>query len=407
MLFNIIVVFVVFSFLMEAFLEYLNSTKRSTQLPDELKNVYDEDKYRKSIEYEKIKQRHALWQGFFSLILVLGMLLLGGFALVDQLSREISSNPVIIALIFFAIIIFATDILQIPFDWYSTFIIEEKFGFNRSTPMIFITDRIKGWLLSILIGGTLLGLITWFYYQTTIWFWVYALVLITAFMVFMNLFYSTLIVPLFNKQTPLEDGELRDSISLMSKKAGFRLDNIFVIDGSKRSTKANAYFAGLGRKKRIVLFDTLITDLSVPEIVGVLAHEIGHYKKRHIILGMLVSFLTTAFSLYLLSVLVSNPQLSRALGSEQASFHMGLIAFGILYSPVSAILGLVNNWISRKNEYQADSFAAEHHPREYLAEALKKLSVKNLSNLQPHPLYVFIHYSHPPLLKRLDALKKQ
>jgi STE24 endopeptidase len=405
MLFYVIVFLVIASFLFEAFLEYLNSRKRSAELPDGLKDIYDEDKYLRSIEYEKVKQRFSLLRGMFSLILVLAMLFLGGFAVVDEISRYYSSNPVIIALLFFGIIMFAADILHIPFDYYGTFVIEERFGFNKSTPFIFFTDKLKGWLLGIIIGGMLLALITWFYYQTTNWFWVYALLLVSAFMVFMNLFYSSLIVPLFNKQTPLEDGELRDSISSMSRNAGFRLDDVFVIDGSKRSTKANAYFAGLGSKKRIVLFDTLISDLSVPEIVGVLAHEIGHYKKKHIISGMIISIIITAITLYILSVMVSNPELSSALGSGQPSFHLGLVAFGILYSPVSAIFGLFTNWLSRKNEFEADRFAAEHHSPEYLAEALKKLSVKNLSNLQPHPLYVFVHYSHPPLLKRLDALK--
>lgn len=407
MLLHIIVFLLVVSFLAEVFLEYLNSRKRSEKLPDELKDIYEEDKYRKSIRYEKVKQRYSLVRGLFGLLLILAMFQFGGFAFVDQLARGISSNMVVITLIFFGIIMFAADIVNLPFDWYATFVIEEKFGFNRSTPVVFIGDKLKGWFLGVIIGGGLLAIVTWFYYQTTHLFWIWALLIVTAFMVFMNFFYSTLIVPFFNKQTPLEEGELRDSISSMSKRTGFRLDDIFVIDGSKRSSKANAYFAGLGKKKRIVLFDTLINDLSVNEIVGVLAHEIGHYRKRHIFSGMLISFLITAVTLYILSVFVSNPALSSALGSGQASFHMGLIAFGILYSPVSAVFGLITNWISRRNEFAADRFAAENHSSEYLAEALKKLSVKNLSNLQPHPLYVFVHYSHPPLLKRLDVLNKR
>lgn len=405
MIFYIIVALVIASFLMEVFLEYLNSTRRTPELPEDLRDIYNEDKYRRSVEYEKVKQRFLLVRGLFSLGLVLFMLFLEGFAFVDEFARGLSSSPVIIALIFFGIIMFASDILHIPFDWYGTFVIEEKFGFNKSTPAIFISDKIKGWLLGIVIGGGLLALITWFYYLTTVWFWVYALALITFFMIFMNLFYSTLIVPLFNKQTPLEEGELRESIESISRRTDFRLNDVFVIDGSKRSTKANAYFAGLGKKKRIVLFDTLIEDLKIKEIVGVLAHEIGHYKKKHIISGLAISFITSAITLYILSLMVSNPALSSALGSDQPSFHMGLIAFGILYSPVSAIFGVAGNWISRKNEYEADHFAAQHHPAKYLTSALKKLSVKNLSNLRPHPLYVFIHYSHPPLLKRLEKLK--
>ena len=406
MLFYVIVGLVLLSFFMEVFLEYLNSTRRSPELPDELKDIYDENKYRKSVEYEKVKHRFSLVRGAFSLALILAMLFFGGFALIDEFARELASGHVTIALIFFGIIMFGSDILHTPFDWYGNFVIEESFGFNKSTPRIFITDKLKGWMLTIVIGGGLLALIIWFYYLTTEWFWVYALALIMGFMIFMNLFYSTLIVPLFNKQTPLKDDKLRDEISSLSKRTGFRLDDVFVIDGSKRSTKANAYFAGLGRKKRIVLFDTLIEDLSVNNILGVLAHEIGHYKKKHIISNMIISLITTAITLYILSIMVANPALSEALGASQPSFHMGLIAFGILYSPVSAIFGLANNWISRKNEYSADRFAAKHHSAEDLSDALKKLSVKNLSNLQPHPVYVFVNYSHPPLLKRLDELKK-
>lgn len=405
MLFNILVFLVATSFLAEVFLEYLNSTARSVELPDGLRGIYDEEKYSKSVEYEKTKQRFSLVRSFFSVVLILVMLFFGGFALVDSIAWGISGHEVVAALVFFGIIMFASDLLSTPFDLYGTFVIEERFGFNRSTIKVFITDKIKGWLLGIIIGGGLLALVTWFYYLTTVWFWLYALILFTAFMIFMNLFYSTLIVPLFNKQTPLEAGELRDSISSMSDNTGFRLNNIYVIDGSKRSSKANAYFAGLGRKKRIVLFDTLISDLSVKEIVAVLAHEIGHYKKRHVYSGMAVSIITTAITLYIMSAVISSPHLSKALGAAEPSFHMGLIAFGILYTPVSAVFGIAGNWLSRRNEFEADRFAAEHHSASSLAEALKKLSVKNLSNLRPHPVYVFVNYSHPPLLERLDALK--
>jgi STE24 endopeptidase len=408
MFFYYVLIFIVIaSFLTGVFLEYLNSTHRSDELPEDLKGIYDQEEYSKSIRYEKVKQRFSLVRGLFSVLLLLGMLILGGFAVIDDFARELSSNPVVIALVFFGIIMFASDLLGLPFDWYGTFVIEEDFGFNKSTPWIFFTDKLKGWLIGLIIGGGLLSLITWFYYQTTDLFWIYALILISGFMIFMNVFYSSLIVPLFNKQTPLEDGELRDSISTMSKKAGFKLDDVYVIDGSKRSTRANAYFAGLGKKKRIVLFDTLINDLTIPEITGVLAHEIGHYKKNHIISGMLISLVSTAITLYLLSIMVSHPGLSVALGSEVPSFHIGLIAFGILYTPVSSIFGLIANYISRQNEYEADNFAAQNHPAGYLASALKKLSVKNLSNLKPHPLYVFVHYSHPPLLSRLNELKSR
>jgi STE24 endopeptidase len=250
-----------------------------------------------------------------------------------------------------------------------------------------------------------LGLITWFFYKTGSGFWLYAWALITVFSVLMNLFYSELIVPLFNKQLPLEEGSLRDKIEEFATKTGFRLKNIFVIDGSKRSTKSNAYFSGFGPKKRIVLFDTLLKELKEEEIVAVLAHEIGHYKKKHVLITLSFSFILTGFMLFLFSLVVNNPKLSQALGAETSSFHLGLIVFGILYSPLSLLIALASNFVSRKNEFSADRFVRENYNPAILEEALKKLSVKNLSNMVPHPVYVFFHYSHPPLLQRLEKLE--
>jgi STE24 endopeptidase len=237
------------------------------------------------------------------------------------------------------------------------------------------------------------------------YFWLYAWGVITLFSVFLNLFYSELIVPLFNKQTPLPAGELRTGLEAFAKKTGFKLKDIYVIDGSKRSTKANAYFSGFGPKKRIVLYDTLQNELTDEEIVAVLAHEIGHYKKKHIIFTLVLSVFLTGLMLFLLSLVVNNPSLSLALGSEKTSFHLGLIVFGILYSPLSLVIGMFSNYISRKNEFAADRFVTENFKPEILANALKKLSVKNLSNMMPHPAYVFFHYSHPPLLRRLEKLE--
>jgi STE24 endopeptidase len=406
MLFYVIVGLVVVSFLAEVILEHLNATRRSPGLPEELRGIYDENKYRKSIEYERVKHRFSLVRGAFGLVVVLAMLFLGGFALLDEFARRFSDSMIVITLIFFGVIMIGSDILNVPFDWYGTFVIEEQFGFNKATPRVFITDKLKGWMLTAILGGGLLALITWFYYVTTDWFWIYALAVITGFMIFMNLFYSTLIVPLFNRQTPLEDNELREQISSLSNRTGFRLDDVFVIDGSRRSTKANAYFSGLGRKKRIVLFDTLLEEMPAGNILAVLAHEIGHYKKKHVLVNMGISLVTTAITLYILSQLVANPALSAALGAGQPSFHIGLVAFGILYTPVSALFGIANNRISRKHEFEADRFAAKYHSPGDLADALKRLSVRNLSNLRPHPAYVFVHYSHPPLLQRLDALER-
>jgi STE24 endopeptidase len=307
--------------------------------------------------------------------------------------------------VFFGIIGFASDIINIPFSLYDTFVIEKKYGFNTMTVRTFITDHIKSWLIALLVGTPVLGLITWFYYKTGENFWWYAWGLITAFSIFINFFYSELIVPLFNKQTPLPQGSLRSLIEDFASMTGFKLKNIYIIDGSKRSTKANAYFSGFGPKKRIVLYDTLQKELSEEEIVAVLAHEIGHYRKKHVLMNLLISILTTGIMLFLLSLVVNNPSLSAALGSPVTSFHLGLIVFGILYSPLSLIIGLLTNYISRRNEFAADSFVKANYKPGLLAAGLKKLSVKNLSNMMPHPAYVFFHYSHPPLLRRLEKLE--
>jgi STE24 endopeptidase len=293
-----------------------------------------------------------------------------------------------------------SDILTTPFSYYSTFVIEEKYGFNKTTLKTFALDKIKGWFMLIIVGGALLSLIIWFYQWAGSSFWLYAWAVIAVFSVVMNMFYAKLIVPLFNKQTPLEDGSLRQKIEAYASKVGFKLDNIFVIDGSKRSTKANAYFSGFGREKRITLYDTLINDLEEEEIVAVLAHEVGHYKKNHIIINLVTSIALTGLTLWLLSLCIGSPLLSQALGVATPSFHIGLIAFGILYSPISEITSLLMNFISRAFEYQADNFAKETYAGAPLISGLKTLSKNSLSNLTPHPAYVFMHYSHPTLLQR-------
>ena len=405
-IFWIIIAIIVLDFLFENYLDYLNTTRMSKKLPDEVKDIYDEEKYKKQQAYQKENQRFGMITGTFSFVLILLMFLFYGFAFVDSLVWGITSNSILAALLFFGILMFASDILNIPFSIYDTFVIEEKYGFNKTTPKTFVLDEIKGWVLGAIIGGGLLALVIFIYQKTQNMFWIYAWLVVAVFSIFMSMFYSNLIVPLFNKQTPLKEGELRTAIEEFAQKVGFKLDNIFVIDGSKRSAKANAYFTGLGPKKRIVLYDTLINDMETDELVAVLAHEIGHYKKNHIIQGLIISLIQTGIVLFIFSLLIDSPLLSKALGVEEPNFHIGLIAFGILYSPVSFVLGIFMNMLSRKNEYQADAFAAENYKPEALASALKKLSVKNLSNLTPHPRYVFFNYSHPPLLQRLRHLKK-
>ncbi|PLX12651.1 MAG: peptidase M48 [Marinilabiliales bacterium] len=406
LIFYFIIGILIFDYALEQFLDYLNATKRSSTLPDELKGIYDEEKYKKSQEYDKTNHKFSILTSSFNLALILIFLYFSGFAFVDEMARSFTSNSIFIALIFFGIIMFASDILHLPFNIYDTFVIEEKFGFNKTSVRTFILDKIKGWFIAVIIGGGLISLIIWFYNTVGNSFWIYAWIAVSIFMVFMTMFYTSIIVPLFNKLNPLEDGELKTEITNFCDNAEFKLDNVYVIDGSKRSTKANAYFSGLGKKKKIVLFDTLIEKLSKEEIVAVLAHEIGHYKKKHTLISVFTSILQTGLTLYILSLFVGNPELSKALGSEIPSFHLGLITFGFLYSPISTIIGLFMNIVSRKNEYAADQFASQQYKGIYLQNALKNLSVHNLSNLTPHPWYVFFNYSHPTLLQRLKFIEK-
>jgi len=404
-IFYLIIIIPVAGFVIERYLDFLNFTMWSDSLPEKLTGICDNEAYKKSQLYEKENKRLSLWTSSFNLLVILAMIIFSGFALIDHLARDISTNIIFISLLFFGIIGFASDLINIPFSFYDNFVIEKKYGFNTMTVSTFITDHFKSWFIALIIGAPVLGLITWFYYKTGRNFWLYAWGLITVFSIFINLFYSELIVPLFNKQVPLRDGQLRDMIETFAKKTGFRLKNIYVIDGSKRSTKANAYFSGFGPKKRIVLFDTLSKELSDEEIVAVLAHEIGHYRKKHVLQSVALSVVITGLMLFLFSLVVNSPMLSMALGSEFQSFHLGLIVFGILYSPLSLLIGIGANYYSRRNEFEADRFVKEHHDPKILASALKKLSVKNLSNMLPHPAYVFFHYSHPPLLKRLEKLE--
>src|SRR6056297_119231 len=405
LLFYVIVAILVINYLAEQYLEYLNARHRSVELPKALRGIYPENEYKRSQKYKADNQKLSFISSTFNLLVILVFLFMDGFAWVDAWARDLSSNKLVTPLIFFAILMLAWDLLNLPFALYDTFVIEERYGFNKTTPKTFITDKIKGYLLSALLGGGLLLLVVWFYHQTGALFWIFAWGLITAFTVFLTMFYTHWIVPLFNKLEPLGEGTLKNSIYDLCHRVGFNLRDVFVIDGSKRSTKGNAFFSGLGRKKRIVLFDTLIDELGIREIQAVLAHEMGHYRKRHSLVNLMVSILQTGVTLYILSLLVNNPALSRALGVSEPSFHIALIGFSLLYSPISMVLGIAMNFLSRKFEYQADAFARYYGLSDDLINGLKKLSVKSLSNLTPHPAYVKVHYSHPPLLERIEHLQ--
>jgi len=405
-LFYILISILIISFIVDKVLDALNAKHYKDPIPPELSDVYEEEDYLKSQNYKKANDRFSSIASSISLVVTLFFFYLDGFAFVDEWARTFSDNTIIIALLFFGSIMFASDLLSTPFSYYHTFIIEEKFGFNKTTLKTFLVDKIKGWLMSAILGGLLLSIIIWFYESVGSNFWLYAWGIIAVFIFFINMFYARLIVPLFNKQTPLCDGSLKTKIQDYAQKVGFKLDKIVVIDGSKRSTKANAYFSGFGSEKRVTLFDTLIKDLEEEEIVAVLAHEVGHYKRKHILFNLIINILIMGFTFWLLSLFIGNPILTEALNVALPSFHIGLIAFGILYSPISELTGLVINFISRKFEYQADNYAKETFDATPLISGLKKLNKNNLSNLTPHPAYVFVYYSHPTLLQRYHNMKK-
>jgi STE24 endopeptidase len=405
-LFYIIIAIILVNFIKDKILNALNAKHYNDPIPSELDDVFDEEEYKKSQAYKLANYRFGIWSSLFSLVLTLSFLVFDGFEFVDNSARQYSDNPIVVGLLFFGIIMLASDIITTPFSYYKTFFIEERFGFNKTTKKTFVLDKIKGLVMMVLIGGGLMAVVIWFYQFTGDWFWLYTWAIITGFTVVMNMFYSRLIVPLFNKQKPLEEGDLRNKISDYARSVGFSLSKIFIIDGSKRSTKANAYFSGFGREKRVTLYDTLVNDLNDEEIVAVLAHEVGHYKRHHIIFNLVMSVLLTGLTLFILSIFISNPLLSNAIGVEIPSFHVGLVAFGLLYAPISEITGLIMNYVSRTFEYQADDYAKNTYKSEPLITSLKKLSKNSLSNLTPHKAYVFMHYSHPTLLDRVNNLKK-
>jgi STE24 endopeptidase len=395
----------IISYLFDQLLDYINLKAQRKDIPAEVEGFYNKEKYQKSLDYQKDQTRFSFIAAAFSFLLSLGMLIFGGFGWLDGVLRPFFYNEITLALAFFGVIMIVSDLLTIPFQWYGTFVIEEKYGFNKTTMKTFITDKLKGYALGTLIGGALLSGLIYLINSIGPNFWMWFGLLAAAFILFVNMFYTSLILPLFNKLTPLAEGELKTSIEEFARKINFPLDNIFVMDGSKRSAKANAFFSGIGKKKKIVLYDTLINNHTTEELVAVLAHEVGHFKKKHIIWSYLISIIQIFFVLFVLSRMVFNENLSISLGGSQQAIHLNLIAFGILFSPISGITGLLMSMLSRKNEFEADAYAKETFDGNALSNALKKLSVDSLSNLYPHPAYVFFHYSHPPLLQRLEALK--
>ncbi|MBK9358968.1 MAG: M48 family metallopeptidase [Bacteroidales bacterium] len=400
-----ILVIVISGFLAGQVISFLNHRSRKNPVPPVLEGVYSPDRYQQYLLYKSDSFRFGMLISWLSFIATLVMLL-GGFVLIDDFVRSVFQNPILQSLLFFGIIGLAADLLSTPFDLYDTFVIEQKYGFNKSTPAIYISDKLKSWFLAAVIGGGLISLIVWLYTLLGNSFWWLAWISISSFSIFFSLFYSSIIVPLFNRQTPLEPGDLRNKLNDLAVRTGFDLTDIFIIDGSKRSTRANAYFSGFGSKRRIVLYDTLIQNQTPDQITAVLAHEIGHYRKKHTIKTLVLSIVQTGVILFLFSVVVGNPDIYLALGSSGNSFHLGLIVFMILYSPISSITSVITNYLSRMFEFQADRFAVENADPLAMASSLRLLTSDNLSDLTPHPWHVFLNYTHPPLDQRLERILK-
>ena len=387
--------------------DYLNLKGLRSDLPDAFIGVYDQDRYRKSQEYLRVNTRFGWITGTFNVVVVLVFWFSGGFNLLDNWVRAFGYGPIPAGLIYIGMLMLLRTILFLPFNIYDTFVIEERFGFNKTTLKTFVLDLFKMLGLSVLLGGIVLsGVLAFFQYAGDNAWW-YCWIGVSLFMLAMQYIAPTWIMPLFNKYKPLEDGELRDAIFSYAGKIQFSLNNVFVMDGSKRSAKSNAYFTGFGKHKRIVLFDTLIEKHSVPELVGVLAHEMGHFKKKHILKMTIMGIGQMGLMFFLLSFFISYGKLFDAFYLDQPSIYAGLIFFGMLYAPLDFFIGFFAQMISRKNEYAADRFAAEttKDPASMI-HALKKLSAHNLSNLTPHPFYVLLNYSHPPILERIRTLEK-
>jgi STE24 endopeptidase len=403
----LIVLFIlVFQYLLDFVVEYLNMKHVSLDLPKEFEGYYDNEKYKKSQQYLKTNTGFKLVEDTFFLVVVIAFIVSGGFNYVDLQSRSFGYGYIITGLIFSAVIIFALQLLKLPFSYYGTFVIEEKFGFNKTTFKTFVLDIVKSWALTILIGAPVLAVILWFFDRMGGLAWFYCWTAVTLFQIFLLFVAPVVIMPLFNKFIPLEEGELKSSIENYAKAQDFKMKGLFKMDGSKRSTKSNAFFTGFGRFRRIVLFDTLIARHTVDELVSVLAHEMGHYKKKHILKFILSSIFTTGVMFYVMSLVITRPWLFQAFGMEDMSIYAGLFFFGLLYTPLNMIFSTINAIFSRKYEYEADRYAVETYGKpEAMIDALKKLSVDNLSNLTPHPLKVFLEYSHPPVLDRIKAIR--
>lgn len=404
--FSVIILITVFvDFVLDLISNILNMKSLKSNLPDVLAGIYNEEEYKKSQQYTNENIRFNIIKDAISLVILLVFWFAGGFSFWDQIVRGWGFNTIITGLLYIGILSTAYSIIMLPFDIYHTFVIEERYGFNKTTPQTFIFDLIKGAGLFIIIGGLLLSAVLILFEYAGLYAWIYCWIAVSLFSLLIEYVAPNWIMPLFNKFKPMEDGELKTAILTYTDKVHFPVRNLFVMDGSRRSSKSNAFFTGFGNNKRIALFDTLIDQLSIPELVAVLAHEVGHYKKMHIQQGLMIGIIHMGIVFYLMSLFIGNNELYEAFNMQQQSVYAGLLFFGLLYTPLELILGIVMAVVSRKNEYDADKYAVlTTENSDTMVNSLKKLAANNMSNLTPHSFYVFLHYSHPPLFQRITAI---
>lgn len=400
----IIIVLLIFGYLLERLLASLNDRRWSDFVPESLIGVYNNEEYRRAQQYDKANKKLTCASDTLNLGLMLLLLITGTFGKLDNWAVETAGSETKAMLLFFGVLLVVSELISLPFALYKTFVIEEQFGFNKTTPMLFVYDRVKSYIIGILLLSGLIVLFSALHDFCGVWFWLYIWIAITLLLVFVSMFYTSLILPIFNKLKPLEEGKLREQIIGYCNKTGFGLTDILVMDGSKRSSHANAFFSGIGGKKKIVLYDTLIQKHTTDELVSIIAHETGHYKLKHTYTGLIMSVMHTGLMLYILSLFLNYSNINLVFGGSYPTLELSLLAFGMLYSPVSMTVSVLMNMRSRKHEFEADAYAVQTGYGTELKEALKKLSAHNLSNLNPHPAYVFFYYSHPPLLQRLSSI---
>ena len=404
----VIILFVIVgNYLLDIVVETLNVRHTQSDLPEEYEGYYDAKQYKKAQDYLKEDTRFEIITNTITTPITVAFILIGGFNLVDQIARSFQFGPIFTGLIFAGILMLASQIISIPFSAYNTFVVEEKYGFNRTTVRTFILDILKSWLLAAIIGATIFSIVLWFFGKAGSWAWVYCWLMVVLLQIVLTFFAPVVILPLFNKLYSLEDAKFRTAIENYARSQNFKIKGVFEMDASKRSTKSNAFFTGFGKFRRIVLFDTLVKKHTVDELVCILAHETGHYKKKHIFKSMLMSIMTTGLMFLLVSFFINNKGLFSAFKMQNTSIYASLIFFAFLYAPINMVISIFDKMLSRRNEYEADAYAvATYGKPESMISALKRLTVDNLSNLTPHPLKVFLSYAHPPVLERIRAIRR-